>query len=177
MKGLPKRPNGDLCSACKWIGGRSYPLTTTGRISSCVCAKPTRDTPRKKTNIHIRRIKTSNGILAILDHFRRRLVISRTAPSRRLRRRQTGEFLELSGAVAQLLGWDPQVAEQRQLQVGQRRVVGIDEVAAALDGSGTSAYHQRRQRAVGMAIAIADARSIQKDHVIEQRPVAKIGRA
>src|SRR2546425_8735058 len=67
MKGLPKRPNGDLCSACKWIGGRTYPLTTTGRISSCVCAKPTRDTPRKKTNIHIRRIKTSNGILAILE--------------------------------------------------------------------------------------------------------------
>src|SRR3989442_10365992 len=116
----------DLRSTCQWIGGRTYPLTTTGRISSCVCAKPTRDTPRKKTNIHIRRIKTSNRILAILDHFRRRLVISRTAPSRRLRRRQTGEFLELSGAVAELLGWDPQVAEQRQLQVGQRRVVRID---------------------------------------------------
>src|SRR6266850_5735516 len=81
------------------------------------------------------------------------------------------KFLELCCAVAELLRRDPQVAEQRQLQVRQRCVLGIDKVTTALDGSCASAEHQRRQRSVGMAIAVADAPSIKKDHVIEQRPV------
>src|SRR5437867_6866160 len=51
-------------------------------------------------------------------------------------------------------------------------MLGIDKVTAALDGSGASARHQGRQRSVRVAIAVADAASIEKDHVVEQRPVA-----
>ena len=81
---------------------------------------------------------------------------------------KSGEFLELSGAVAEFLGRHSEVAKQRQLQIRQRRMAGINKVAAAFDRSTAAARDKGRQRAVGMAIAVADASSIQKDHVIEQ---------
>src|SRR6516162_3996400 len=45
---------------------------------------------------------------------------------------QPGQLLELPGAVAQLLRRHAEQVEHRQLQVGQRRVFRIHEMAAAL---------------------------------------------
>src|SRR5215475_5485470 len=73
---------------------------------------------------------------------------------------ESGEFLEVSCAVAQFLGWDSKIGEQRQLQVCQGSVLRVDEMAAAFDRSGSAAEHKRRQRAMGMAIAVADSSAI-----------------
>src|SRR5207344_1721698 len=75
--------------------------------------------------------------------------------------RELGELLELSGAVAEGLRRDAHLVEQRQLQVGQRRVLRVDEVTAAGDRPRAAAEQQRGQRAVRMPIAVADARPIQ----------------
>ena len=52
---------------------------------------------------------------------------------------QLGELLELPGAVAQLLRRHAQEVQHRELQVGQRRVFRIDEMAAALESARASA--------------------------------------
>ena len=73
---------------------------------------------------------------------------------------QSREFLDLSGAVAELFHRDSQVPEQRKLQICQRRVIRINEMSATLDRSRASPDHHRRQGAVRMAIAVADAGAI-----------------
>src|SRR5262245_16871014 len=50
-------------------------------------------------------------------------------------------------------------------------------MTAAVDRSSASTYDDRRERTVRMTIAVADASSIKKDHMIEQRPVAVRRRA
>ena len=52
---------------------------------------------------------------------------------------QLGQLLKLSFAVAELLGRNTHLVEQRQLEVRQRRVVRIDDVTAALERPGASA--------------------------------------
>jgi hypothetical protein len=52
---------------------------------------------------------------------------------------QPGELLELSCAVAQLLRRHAEEVEHRELQVRQRRVFWIDEMAAALESARASA--------------------------------------
>src|SRR5439155_16763362 len=86
--------------------------------------------------------------------------------------RQPGELLELSCAVAQLLRRHAEEVEHRELQVRQRRVFWIYEMAAALESARASADEQRRERTVGMAIAVADCSAVKNHHVIEQRSVA-----
>jgi hypothetical protein len=66
----------------------------------------------------------------------------------------------LSRAIAEFFDRNTKVAKQCHLKIGQRRVLGIDKVTPAFDGPGTSAYHKSRQRAVRMAITVADASSI-----------------
>src|SRR4029077_2136724 len=85
---------------------------------------------------------------------------------------QPGELLELSCAVAQLLGRHAEEVEHRELQVRQRRVFRIYEMAAALESARASADEQRRKRTVGMAIAVADRSAVKNHHMIEQRSVA-----
>src|SRR5438046_6561766 len=85
---------------------------------------------------------------------------------------QPGELLELSGAVAQLLRRHAEEVEHRELQVRQRRVLWIDEMASALESARASADEQRRERTVRMAIAVADCSAVKNHHVIEQRSVA-----
>src|SRR2546426_1634783 len=85
---------------------------------------------------------------------------------------QPGELLELSCAVAQLLRRHAEEVEHRELQVRQRRVFWIYEMAAALESARASPDQQRRERPVGMAIAVADGSTVKNHHVIEQGSVA-----
>src|SRR6266850_35860 len=85
---------------------------------------------------------------------------------------QPGELLELSCAVAQLLRRHAEEVEDRELQVRQRRVFWIYEMAAALESARASADEQRRERTVRMAIAVADGSAVKNHHVIEQGSVA-----
>ena len=62
--------------------------------------------------------------------------------------------------------------QQRELQVRQRRVLRIDEMTAALERAAAAADEQRRERTVRVTVAVADARTIKNDHVVEQRAVA-----
>src|SRR5262245_51046519 len=48
----------------------------------------------------------------------------------------------------------------------------IDQMTATFDRSRATARQNSRKRAVGMAITVADASSVQKNHVIEQRPIS-----
>ena len=66
---------------------------------------------------------------------------SSTEPSLRT---QAGELVEQSSAVAELLRRHAEEVQQRELQVGQRRVFRIDEVTAALERARASAHQQRR---------------------------------
>jgi hypothetical protein len=85
---------------------------------------------------------------------------------------QLGQLPELSITIAQLLSRNPQLVQQRQLQVGQWRMFRIDDMPPALEPPGASAQKQGWQRTVRVPVAVADARPIQKDRMIEQRPVA-----
>ena len=57
---------------------------------------------------------------------------SRRAGGWRAARLHVGEVRQLAGAVAELLGRHPDLVEQRELQVGQRRVISDSEMPAAL---------------------------------------------
>src|SRR6266566_3394307 len=56
---------------------------------------------------------------------------------------QLGEFRELSGAVAELFRGDTHFIEQRDVQVRQRRAIGIHQVTAALDRPRASTKDRR----------------------------------
>src|SRR5262245_48703395 len=85
---------------------------------------------------------------------------------------QTGQLLELTSAVAELLGPDTKRIQQRELQVGERRVLRIHEVLIALDASGAAPYDEIRERAVRVPIAVAEAAAVEKDHVVQKRSLA-----
>src|ERR1019366_6741585 len=74
--------------------------------------------------------------------------------------------------VAELLARNAELIEQCQLEVRQRRVFRIDNVTAALERPGASAHKQSRQRAMCMAVAVAEARAVYKNNVIEHRALA-----
>src|SRR4051812_24655153 len=81
-------------------------------------------------------------------------------------------MLHLTGAVADLLHRHPQLVEQRQLQIGERRVFGTADVTTALELTAATAGQQDRQVGMQMLVAIADSGSIQHNHVIEERAIA-----
>src|SRR5438093_3764855 len=88
---------------------------------------------------------------------------------------QAGELVELTSAVAQLLRRHAEEVQHRKLQVRERRVFRIDEMAPALERARASADEQRRQRTVRMAVAVADSSSIKNHHMVEQRSITVRG--
>ena len=62
--------------------------------------------------------------------------------------------------------------QQRQLEIGERRVCRIHEVPPALQRARPTAHQQRRQRTMRVAIAVADAAAVEQQDVVEQCPVA-----
>ena len=85
---------------------------------------------------------------------------------------QLGKLFEFPRAVAEFLGPNAQLVEQSQLEVRQRRVFGIDDVTATLKRPRASAEQQGWQGPVGVAVAVANARTIDERQVIEQRAVS-----
>ena len=74
----------------------------------------------------------------------------------------------MSITITQRLGRHTKLIQQRQVQVRERRVFRIDEVAAALQRPGASAYEERWQRTVRVPVAVADAGAKKKDDMIQQ---------
>src|SRR5689334_18055167 len=87
---------------------------------------------------------------------------------RRLTLVHFGQFAELAVTVAESLPRHPQLVQQRQLKIRERRMFGIDQVAPALDGSCPSPNYYRGQRTMRVPVAIADTRAQQDDGVIQQ---------
>src|SRR5678815_895180 len=106
--------------------------------------------------------------------YDRALDVAMASPPRKQRRLRAhaGQLLELTRAVADPLGRHAQPIQQRELQVCQRCVFWIDEMATAFESAASAADHECWQWTVCMTVAVADARSIQNDHVVEQRAIA-----
>lgn len=59
---------------------------------------------------------------------------------------QLRQFFEFSRAVAQFLGRNPQLVQQGQLKIRQRRMFRKDEMTAALDAHAASAIDLIRRQ-------------------------------
>src|SRR5262245_38365245 len=76
-----------------------------------------------------------------------------------------------AGAVAELLRRDADRVENRHPQVRDRRSVAVALVQAALHVAGDATDHERRQVELEMQVAVAHARSVYEQRVIEDRSV------
>ena len=84
-------------------------------------------------------------------------------------------MLDLSVAVAQLLGGDAHAVQQRQVQVGHGGV-RIDDVTAGGKLTVPAAQYDRRQIAVAVDVPVAQTAAVDDHGVIEQRSIAILNR-
>src|SRR5271156_6148841 len=82
-----------------------------------------------------------------------------------------GSYIQGPGTVPERLLMNARLIQQRQQQVGHRRVIGEPEVTVAFERARPSAQHQVGQREVVMCVAVAHVAAVQQNGVIEQRPV------
>ena len=76
------------------------------------------------------------------------------------------------GAIAELRGRDSGPLEHREVQIIQGRLLGIDEVPAALDRAAALAGEEDRQVVVVVAVAVADPAAVDDHRMVEERPFA-----
>ena len=57
-----------------------------------------------------------------------------------------GEVFDPSGAVAEALHWNPELLEDGQLQIRQRRILCVPEVTTSIELTGPSCPYQKLDR-------------------------------
>jgi len=75
----------------------------------------------------------------------------------------------LPGAVGQLFGRRTGPVEHGQVQVRQRRFLGISNMPPRLDGPAALGQQQDRQVVVVVAVAVADAAAVDDHRPLQQR--------
>src|SRR5262245_21881095 len=87
-------------------------------------------------------------------------------------RSDIGEPTNLARAVADRLGVNSHVLENRHMEVRERRALREANVATAFDPRGLAANERDREIVVEVRVAVADARSIEKQAVVQHGAVA-----
>src|SRR4051794_5941678 len=91
-----------------------------------------------------------------------------------MRRRESREALERSGAVAELLFGNAHAVQQRDIEVAERGLLRRTQPAAGAQASLPLAREQQRQIRDRVAIAILERAAVHDHRVVEQRRAALV---
>src|SRR4051812_28388451 len=94
------------------------------------------------------------------------------APGPNTWRLQIREEIDLTGAVAEPLDGQPHLVNERQPEIGERSILRELDVAAPLRLAATAPDEQHRQVVMEVDVAVAHARPVHDERMIQQRAVA-----